>query len=106
MIFLLVVLGLIFGSFVNAFVWRLHERESLLQKKRKPTKKQLSELSILHGRSMCVHCHHELAAKDLVPLFSWLWLRGKCRYCHKPIQDSPLIEAVLPVLFIVSYLAW
>lgn len=102
----LAILGLILGSFVNALVWRFHEQAELAEngpKKGKPTK---TELSMLKGRSMCSNCHHELAVKDLVPLFSWLWLKGKCRYCHKRIMDSPLIELILPLLFIISYLAW
>ncbi|HET7320070.1 MAG TPA: prepilin peptidase [Candidatus Saccharimonadales bacterium] len=86
----LVVLGLCFGSFVNAFVWRLHERRDWV-----------------HERSECVHCHHELAAKDLVPVLSWLWLGGRCRYCHKPISAQyPLVEATTAGLFIVSYAFW
>jgi prepilin signal peptidase PulO-like enzyme (type II secretory pathway) len=82
-------LGLILGSFVNAFVWRLHEGRDWV-----------------NDRSECVHCHHKLAAKDLVPVLSWLWLQGKCRYCHKPIEDSPLVELALPALFITSYMFW
>lgn len=101
-ILLLVILGFCFGSFVNAVVWRLHE-QSKPKRKRAATDK---ELSIVRGRSMCVHCKHPLAPADLIPLFSWLWLRGKCRYCHKPIDDQPLTEAVLPVLFVISYIWW
>lgn len=102
----LIVFGLILGSFVNALVWRFHEQAELAEnghKKGRPTK---TELSMVKGRSMCSYCHHELAVKDLIPLFSWLWLRGKCRYCHKSIQDNPLVEVMLPILFVVSYLAW
>jgi prepilin signal peptidase PulO-like enzyme (type II secretory pathway) len=106
-IVLLALLGLTFGSFVNAFVWRLHEQEVLSEKKRKPSKKQLAELSIMKGRSMCPDCKHELAAKDLVPLFSWIYLRGRCRYCGKPISwQYPLVEAATAVLFAVSYAWW
>src|SRR5665213_2769212 len=90
---LLALLGLVFGSFVNALVWRLHEQEVLLEKRKKPSKKQLEKLSILNGRSMCPHCKHELAIKDLVPLFSWIALKGKCRYCGKPISwQYPVVE--------------
>ena len=106
-IVLLAVLGLVFGSFVNAFVWRLHEQEVLRGKKKQPSKKQLKKLSILKGRSMCPHCKHELRASDLVPLFSWLSLRGKCRYCHKPISAQyPVVEATTAVLFALSYVWW
>lgn len=58
------------------------------------------------GRSMCSRCNHPLATKDLVPLFSWLWLRGKCRYCTKPIEDTPLLEIGLPIAFVASYWLW
>jgi leader peptidase (prepilin peptidase)/N-methyltransferase len=85
----LILLGLCFGSFVNALVWRLHTGKDWVS-----------------GRSECPHCHHILAAKDLVPVLSWLSLRGKCRYCHKPIPDSPLVELTLPLLFVVSYICW
>jgi len=89
------------GSFVNALVWRLHE-----QSKAK-SKKQMDKLSILRGRSMCPNCHHELAAKDLVPVFSWLSLKGKCRYCHQPISAQyPLVELATAGIFIFSYYFW
>lgn len=88
-VLLLVLLGLVLGSFVNALVWRLHEDKDWVR-----------------GRSECPHCHHQLAPKDLVPVFSWLSLGGKCRYCQKPIPDSPLVELVLPLLFVASYYLW
>jgi prepilin signal peptidase PulO-like enzyme (type II secretory pathway) len=106
------IVGLALGSFVNALVWRLHEQEVLLASK---TKKRLSsaqiklkeDLSIVHGRSMCTHCHHQLAVKDLVPLFSWLSLRGTCRYCHKAIgAQYPLVECTTLILFVFSYAFW
>lgn len=102
----LTVTGLVLGSFVNALVWRFHEQAKLAESGHKKGKPTQAELSMLRGRSMCSNCHHELAVKDLVPLFSWLWLRGKCRYCRQSIQDSPWIEAVLPILFVISYLTW
>ncbi len=107
----LIVLGICFGSFVNAVVWRFHEQETLRDKLvgQKPGKTQQAELdalSISKGRSMCVHCRHELAAKDLVPVLSYLWLRGRCRYCRKPIDDKPWSELATPVLFVVSYVYW
>ncbi|MEK7153488.1 MAG: prepilin peptidase, partial [Patescibacteria group bacterium] len=40
------------------------------------------------------------------PVLSWLFLGGKCRYCHKPIEDSPLVELALPLLFVLSYYLW
>lgn len=125
----LYALGLILGSFAIALVWRMHAQEDIREKlaviasksksgngkgkasraqakKVKALQAELRGLSIASGRSMCSNCHHPLASQDLIPLFSWLWLRGKCRYCHQPIQDTPWIEALLPVAFVVSYLFW
>lgn len=103
---MLVVFGLSLGSFVNALVWRLHEQEELIEKKPLGIGRKLRELSIVRGRSMCPNCEHELAAKDLVPVFSWLALRGKCRYCRKPIPDTPLPEILVPILAVLSYVVW
>jgi leader peptidase (prepilin peptidase) / N-methyltransferase len=101
------IVGLCLGSFVNALVWRLHEQEALTHQKKKPSQQQLEKLSILRGRSMCPACRHELAPKDLVPVFSWLSLKGKCRYCHKPISwQYPLVEALTAALFVLSYVYW
>lgn len=105
-VLILVILGLCAGSFVNALVWRLHEQERLTDHK-KANKKLLQRLSISRGRSMCPHCHHELAGKDLVPLFSWVVLKGKCRYCHKSISAQyPLVELACAGLFVASYVGW
>ena len=105
-ILFLAVFGLIFGSFVNALVYRLHEQAALADKRSKEAQARRAQLSMLHGRSMCSHCGHTLASKDLVPVFSWLWLRGRCRYCRAKINDSPLVELALPVLFVLSYIYW
>lgn len=96
----LILLGLCFGSFINALVWRVHKQSTI------QTKKGQAKYSIANGRSMCVHCEHILSPLDLFPVFSWLMLRGKCRYCHKPIPDTPLSELVTPILFVISYVYW
>lgn len=103
--------GVCLGSFVNALVWRTRQRELLVDKAegRKLTKleqAQLKKLSITTERSRCTHCDHELAPKDLVPVLSYLWLRGKCRYCGKRIEDTPLAELLGGALALASYLAW
>jgi leader peptidase (prepilin peptidase) / N-methyltransferase len=99
----LIVLGLCFGSFDNALVWRLRELSE-------PKKKRVAsdaELSIAKGRSMCPNCQHTLAWYDLVPVFSWLSVRGKCRYCHKPISAQyPIVELATAGLFVASYQYW
>lgn len=100
----LIVAGLCLGSFVSALVFRLYMQAD--GGKRKKAKLKSNDLSIVHGRSVCSHCGHALAPKDLVPVLSWLMLRGKCRYCHKNIADTPLPEVSLAALFVVSYLFW
>lgn len=83
---LLAVLGLILGSFINAVVWRLHSGES-----------------ITRGRSMCPNCKHKLRAMDLIPVVSWLALRGRCRYCSKPYGSHyVVVEVITAVLFALS----
>lgn len=99
----LIILGLCFGSFVNALVWRLHE-QGLSRKKRAGSD---TELSITKGRSMCPHCRHTLAWYDLLPVFSWLSLGGKCRYCRKSIGwQYPIVELLTAGLFVASYVFW
>lgn len=118
-ILILALLGVCFGSFVNAFVWRHYRRAELneeiteLEAKKRPSKKDIAalkqeskDLSIVRGRSQCTHCGHTLAALDLIPVVSYIWLRGRCRYCHQPIDDTPLAEIMLPLFFVVSYLFW
>ncbi len=86
----LVILGLALGSFVNAFVWRLHEKKKWV-----------------NDRSECTNCHHKLAAIDLVPVLSWLLLRGRCRYCQSKISvQYPIVELGLTLLFMMSYFFW
>jgi leader peptidase (prepilin peptidase) / N-methyltransferase len=117
----LLVFGLILGSFANALVWRIHGQEELRERleelqglkagKKRDTQiaelqAEMHTLSMSKGRSMCSKCRHPLAPKDLVPLFSWLALRGKCRYCRQPIEDPPALEIFLPLLFVASYLVW
>ncbi len=82
--------GAAMGSFVDALTWRLHTKRNFVT-----------------GRSECEHCHHRLGVLDLIPIFSWLILRGKCRYCRKPITPLALLsELALAGLFVVSYLLW
>lgn len=102
----LLIYGLCLGSFVNALVWRVH-KQAEEEDKKKPNKKLLKDLSVSRGRSMCPSCRHTLAAKDLIPVLSWLSLKGKCRYCSKRVSvQYPLVELATAGLFVVSYLAW
>lgn len=102
----LVFLGLALGSFTNALVWRLHQQEKL-KEQNKLTKKKIRELSISRGRSMCPHCEHILAWYDLLPLISWLLLRGRCRYCQKPISSwYPFVELLTAISLPISWYFW
>ncbi len=71
-IFGFVLLGLAVGSFLNAAVYRLRIKEFK---------------SIFFGRSFCVKCKHTLRVCDLIPLASFLFLRGKCRFCSEKISN-------------------
>jgi prepilin signal peptidase PulO-like enzyme (type II secretory pathway) len=99
-IIILAWFGLAFGSFVNALVWRVHEQGIKAKSKR-------VNLSIVNGRSICPNCKHILAWNDLIPVFSWLSLGGKCRYCKKPISKQyPLVELAQALIFVLSYIWW
>lgn len=60
--------GAVMGSFLNCAAWRIAHKENFLK-----------------GRSRCPQCGHVLGVADLFPLFSYLFLRGKCRYCQAKI---------------------
>ncbi|MDD6678341.1 MAG: prepilin peptidase [Firmicutes bacterium] len=78
------LLGLVMGSALNCLAMRL-----------------VSGQKWSGGRSRCPHCRHALSPLDLVPLFSWLFLRGKCRYCGEKISPRyPLTEALLALIFV------
>ena len=76
--------GLVMGSFVNCWAWRAMHGESVLE-----------------GRSHCTSCGHVLGPCDLVPLFSWLASRGRCRYCGAPVSwRYPATELVSGLTFV------
>lgn len=112
---ILIILGLMFGSFSGATVWRLRARQLVEDKAaREPYDKEeykrllpLTETTVRTDRSRCLHCEHPLAWYDLLPLVSWVSLRGKCRYCHRRIGTfEPLMELGVAVLFVCSFLLW
>lgn len=103
----LAVFGLVLGSFTNAFVWRLREQSLPAARRESKGKAKKKDLSISKGRSMCVHCGHTLRAVDLIPVLSWLSLKGKCRYCKKSISwQYPAVELAMAMLFVASYVFW
>jgi len=99
--------GLIIGSFLNAFEWRFSQMIDDEGNRKILSRKKLREISIVYGRSECVSCKHILRPMDLMPVLSWISLRGKCRYCSSPISiQYPLIELLTASLFVFSYIFW
>lgn len=82
--------GLCLGSFANAAIWRIKHKKDLLL-----------------ARSECTKCHYQLQWFDLIPVLSWLFLRGKCRKCHKSISPQyPLVELAVAAFFVASLAFW
>ena len=112
---ILFVLGTVAGSFAGATAWRLRAKQlnddekagENVSRKEKKEVKQLKKVSIVQDRSVCLHCGHVLRWIDMIPLASWLFLRGKCRYCGTSIGvTEPLVEITLALYFVVSYIWW
>jgi leader peptidase (prepilin peptidase) / N-methyltransferase len=80
--------GIVIGSFLNVCITRIPE-----------------EISIVTPGSRCPRCKTPIKPYDNVPVFGWLWLRGKCRACGAPISPMyPLIELGTGLLFVAAYL--
>lgn len=108
-------LGAVFGSFAGAQVWRLRASQLVADKKAGEPydKSEYSQLKSLAGRkqrsdrSECLRCGHTLSWVDMIPIASWVALRGRCRYCNKPIGVMEIIlEITTAVLFVLSLLLW
>ncbi|AZK59462.1 Leader peptidase (Prepilin peptidase) [Candidatus Desulforudis audaxviator] len=85
---LIFVLGSIVGSFLNVCIHRLPVGES-----------------VVFPPSRCVSCGAKLGFIDLVPVFSFLYLRGRCRRCGVPISwHYPLVECAAGLLFVLAWL--
>ena len=82
------ILGIMFGSFLNVLIYRI------------PKKEEFGKTS-----SHCMSCNHKLAWYDNIPLFSWLILGGKCRYCKEKISiQYPIIEAINGLLWLAIFI--
>ena len=111
----LVLFGLCLGSFAGASVWRLRARQLEEDKAagEEVDAREYKQLKHLHrinkakDSSRCLHCGHALAWYDLLPLVSWLSLRGKCRYCRASIgRFEPLMELGVAAFFVLSFIFW
>ena len=83
---LIFIIGIFFGSFSTLALYRI------------PLK-----MNITHERSFCPNCNHKLGALDLVPLLSYVFLGGKCRYCKEKISPRyfciELLFGMIAILF-------
>lgn len=80
------VFGAIFGSFINCLIYRLKNKKTIL------------------GRSFCPHCKHNLGFFDLFPIFSYLFLSCRCRYCKKTISFQYFfVEFIAGLVFAFGY---
>jgi len=80
------VFGLCIGSFLNCLIYRLEIEKTL------------------KGRSFCPHCKHTLSWKDLIPVFSFAILGGKCRYCKNKISwQYPAVEFATAIIFLLIW---
>ncbi len=85
------IFGTIVGSFLDCVIDRLAPH-------------QYNGGGLLKGRSYCPLCKHTLSWQDLVPVLSFLFLKGKCRYCHQKISwQYPLVELATGVLFLLIF---
>ncbi len=85
--FIAFIYGIAVGSFLNVCICRLPE-----------------EQSIVSPPSHCPKCNTKLKIKDLVPLFSFLFLRGRCRYCRAPISWRYfIVELITGLLFAATF---
>ena len=84
------IIGTVFGSFFTLAVYRI------------PLHKDIT-----HERSFCPNCNHRLEFLDLIPVLSYIFLGGKCRYCGKKIRIRYLIlEIVSGIVFLFTYLSF
>ena len=85
--FYVFALGTVIGSFLNVVIYRAYSGRGL------------------KGRSSCGSCSRTLGVVDLVPIFSYVFLKGRCRTCGSKISKQyPLVELATGVLFLISYL--
>lgn len=103
--------GLLIGSFLNVVVYRLPKillRDWQAQAREilnLPAETDKQTFNLILPNSSCPHCGHEIKPWENIPIFSWLFLRGKCSACKAPISTRyPLVELTCGLLS--AYVAW
>lgn len=82
--------GSCIGSLINVLVYRMP-----------------LGLNVVSPASRCPSCSHILTWRENIPVFGWLLLRGKCRFCKSPISpEYPIVEAIVGMVFVLFYLLW
>ncbi len=85
-----ILLGVCFGSFNTLLAHRLPRGKAIGM-----------------TRSECPACHHLLGVRDLVPVFSWMFSSGRCRYCGTSVHwRYPLTELVTTAVFLLTYMLY
>ncbi|WP_447885832.1 prepilin peptidase [Serratia fonticola] len=105
------ILGAIVGSFLNVVIYRLPvmlekqwQREALVQLAL-PLPESTPRFDLLLPHSCCPHCQHPIAARDNIPLLSFLLLKGKARCCGERIpRRYPLVEVATAMMFVLTAL--
>ena len=98
------LIGLIVGSFLNVVIYRLpimmqRESDNYLALENDEQAPHSDRYNLVVPRSACTSCGHALSAADNIPLLSYLWLRGRCRYCHAPVSARyPAVELLTAAL--------
>lgn len=104
------LLGLFIGSFLNVVIARLpammeREWQAEMAEFQGETIAEAERFNLVTPRSRCPHCGHTISALENIPLVSFLFLRGHCRYCQAAISIRyPLVELLSAVLS--AYVAW
>ena len=89
LLIIIFILGIYFGSFFTLATYRLPKNED-----------------IIHKHSYCPNCNHKLGIFDLIPILSYIFLRGRCRYCNKPIGIRYfLFEILTGITFVLITLS-
>ncbi|WP_317177335.1 A24 family peptidase [Pectobacterium sp. HCp5_1] len=107
------VLGLIVGSFLNVVIYRLpimlerRWRQDIELETGMADSAPDTRYNLWWPPSSCPHCQQAIAVKDNIPLFSWLWLRGRSRCCRQSVSvQYPLVEVITMLAFLTAGLLW